>query len=184
MTDTQSAPAAAVTTWTIDPAHTSVEFAVKHLMFSTVRGRFPGVAGMLTLDERNPANSSVEVEIAVASIDTRDEGRDTHLRSADFFDAETYPTIAFRSTGVEPGRGDDLRITGTLRIRDVEREVVLDATFNGRGPTPFGHDVISYSATTAINRTDYGLTWNAALETGGVLVGEDIRIAIDLEATS
>lgn len=153
-------------------------------MISTTKGRFSDVTGTIALDEQQVANSQVEVEIAVASIDTRDEGRDTHLRSGDFFDAETFPTISFRSTNVEPDGNDKLRITGLLRIRDVEREVVLDTAFNGRGPSPFGNQVIGYSATTTINRKDYGLGWNAALETGGVLVGEDVKITIDLEATS
>lgn len=182
MTDTQRVPA--TSTWTIDPAHSEVGFAVKHMMFSTVRGRFTGVTGTISLDERDVTGSSVTVEIATASIATHDEGRDTHLRSGEFFDVEPFPTITFRSTSVEPAGDDDLRIAGTLRIRDVEREAVLDATFNGRGPTPFGHDMISYSATTAINRKDYGLTWNAALESGGVLVGEDVKISIDIEATA
>jgi polyisoprenoid-binding protein YceI len=184
MTDTQTTTTPAISTWTIDPAHSSVEFAVKHMMFSTAKGRFSDVKGTITLDEQELANSSVEVEIAVASIDTRDEGRDTHLRGPDFFDTETFPTAAFRSTRVESTGGDDLRIAGTLRIRDVSKDVVLDATFNGRGTSPFGPQVVGYSAATTINRKDFGLNWNAALETGGVLVGEEVRISIEIEATS
>jgi polyisoprenoid-binding protein YceI len=184
MTDTQTATPPSISTWTIDPAHSSVEFAVKHMMFATVKGRFSDVKGTITLDEQDLANSSVEIEIAVASIDTRDEGRDAHLRGPDFFDADTYPTATFRSTRVEPAGGENLRITGVLQIRDVSKEVVLDATFNGRGTSPFGPQVISYSATTTINRKDFGLNWNAALETGGVLVGEEVRISIEIEATS
>lgn len=182
MTDTQTPPT--TSTWTIDPTHSSVEFAVKHMMFSTVKGRFSDVKGTITLDEQDPTNSKVDVEIAVASIDTRDEGRDTHLRSPDFFDAETFPTMTFQSTGVEPADDGTLRVTGTLQIRDVAKEVVLDATFNGRGTSPFGPQVVGYSAATTINRKDFGLNWNAALEAGGVLVGEEVKISIEIEATS
>jgi len=182
MTDTQTPPTTSA--WTIDPAHSSVEFAVKHMMFSTAKGRFSDVKGTITLDEQDPTNSKVDVEIAVASIDTRDEGRDTHLRGADFFDAETFPTMTFQSTGVEPADDGTLRVTGTLQIRDVAKDVVLDATFNGRGTSPFGPQVVGYSAATTINRKDFGLTWNAALESGGVLVGEEVKISIDLEATA
>lgn len=182
MTDTQAPPT--TSTWSIDPAHSSVEFAVKHMMFATAKGRFSDVKGTITLDEQDPTNSKVDVEIAVASIDTRDEGRDTHLRSPDFFDAETFPTMTFQSTGVEPADDGTLRVTGTLQIRDVAKDVVLDATLNGRGTSPFGPQVIGYSAATTINRKDFGLNWNAALEAGGVLVGEEVKISIDLEATA
>lgn len=182
MTETQAAPT--TSTWSIDPAHSSVEFAVKHMMFATAKGRFSDVKGTITLDEQDPTNSKVDVEIAVASIDTRDEGRDTHLRGPDFFDAETFPTMTFQSTGVEPADDGTLRVTGTLQIRDVAKDVVLDATLNGRGTSPFGPQVIGYSAATTINRKDFGLNWNAALEAGGVLVGEEVKISIDLEATS
>lgn len=182
MTETQAPPT--TSTWSIDPAHSSVEFAVKHMMFATAKGRFSDVKGTITLDEQDPTNSKVDVEIAVASIDTRDEGRDTHLRSPDFFDAETFPTMTFQSTGVEPADDGTLRVTGTLQIRDVAKDVVLDATLNGRGASPFGPQVIGYSAATTINRKDFGLNWNAALEAGGVLVGEEVKISIDLEATS
>lgn len=182
MTETQAPPT--TSTWSIDPAHSSVEFAVKHMMFATAKGRFSDVKGTITLDEQDPTNSKVDVEIAVASIDTRDEGRDTHLRSPDFFDAETFPTMTFQSTGVEPADDGTLRVTGTLQIRDVAKDVVLDATLNGRGTSPFGPQVIGYSAATTINRKDFGLNWNAALEAGGVLVGEEVKISIDLEATA
>ncbi len=184
MTTAQTVTTGTTTTWTIDATHSSVEFAVKHMMFSTAKGRFSDVKGTITLDEQDLTNSKVDVEIAVASIDTRDEGRDAHLRGPDFFDAERYPTATFRSTRVEPAEGNNLRVTGILQIRDVSREVVLDATLNGRGTSPFGPQVIGYSATTTINRKDFGLTWNAPLETGGVLVGEEVRISIDIEATS
>jgi polyisoprenoid-binding protein YceI len=170
------------TTWQIDPAHTEVGFSVKHLMISTVRGRFAGVQGTIVLDEVNPANSSAEVEIDAATIDTRAAQRDAHLRSADFFEVERYPTITFRSARVERVGDDRYRIVGDLTIRGVTREVVLDATDEGRGRDPWGGDRLGFSATTTIDRSDFGLTWNQALETGGVLVSNEIKISIDVEA--
>ncbi|MGQ0714950.1 MAG: YceI family protein [Gemmatimonadaceae bacterium] len=170
------------TAWQIDPAHTEVGFSVKHLMISTVRGRFAGVRGTITLEESDPTRSSADVEIDVASIDTRAEQRDTHLRSADFFEVEKYPTMRFRSRRVERVTDNAYRVTGDLTIRDVTREVVLDATDEGRGRDPWGAERLAFSATTMIDRRDFGLGWNQALETGGVLVGNDIKISIDLEA--
>ena len=168
--------------WQIDPAHTDVSFAVKHLMISTVRGRFGSVRGVLVLDEQDPARSSVTVEIDAASIDSRHEQRDAHLRSADFLDAETHPLITFRSRAVERTGTDRLRVTGDLTIRGTSREVVLDAVDEGRGGDPWGGRRAAFSATTSIDRRDFGLTWNQALETGGVLVGNEIRISLDVQA--
>jgi polyisoprenoid-binding protein YceI len=179
MTDT----ATATTVWTIDNAHSAVEFAVKHMMFATAKGRFGSVSGTIALDNENVANSSVDVTIDATSIDTRDEKRDGHLKSADFFDVENYPAITFRSTRVEPD-GDDLKVTGDLTIRGVTHQVVLDAEFNGQGTNPWGQQVISYSATTKVNRKEFGLNWNAALETGGMLVGDDVKISIEIEANA
>ena len=171
-----------LTTWTIDPAHTEVGFSVKHLMISTVRGRFADARGTIKLDGDDLTRASIDAEIATASIDTRQEQRDAHLRSADFFEVEKYPTITFRSTNVERVKNDRYRITGDLTIRDVTREVVLEGTDEGRGRDPWGGDRLGFSATTTIDRRDFGLTWNQALETGGVLVSNEIKIAIDLEA--
>jgi polyisoprenoid-binding protein YceI len=179
MTDT----ATTTTTWTIDPSHSVVEFSVKHMMFATVMGRFTEVTGAINLDNQNVANSSVEVTIGAASIDTRDEKRDEHLRSADFFDAETYPTLEFKSTSVE-AKGNDLKVTGDLTIHGVTKQVVLNTEFNGQGSNPWGQQVISYSASTKINRKDFGLNWNAALESGGVLVSDEVKISIEIEANS
>jgi polyisoprenoid-binding protein YceI len=180
---TATIPIVTRTTWVIDPAHSNAQFAVKHLLISTVRGRFGRVTGTITLDEQHLANSRVDVEIDTASIDTREEQRDTHLRSADFLDVEHFPTITFRSSHVEPGRGDAFRVVGDLTIRGVTRHVVLDAKRTGRGTSPWGGEVIGFEATTKINRQDFGLTWNVALEAGGVLVGDEIKITIDVEAT-
>jgi polyisoprenoid-binding protein YceI len=171
------------TTWAIDGSHTDVQFSVRHMMMSNTKGHFTGVTGAIVLDDTNISNSSVEVTIDAASITTRDENRDTHLRSPDFLNAEKYPNITFKSTNVTPKGSDDLKIEGDLTIADVTRPVVLDATFNGRGKSPWGHEVLSYSAETSINRKDFGLTWNVALETGGFVVGDKLKINIELEAT-
>ena len=167
----------------IDGSHSSVEFAVKHLMISNVKGRFTKVAGELTVDGANPLNSSVEASAEIASIDTHDPQRDGHLRSPDFFDADKYPTMTFKSRRLEKAKGEDeYKLTGDLTIRDVTREVVFDLTFLGQGADPWGNARVGFSATTAINRRDYGLVWNTALESGGVLVGDQVKINIEAEA--
>ena len=170
-------------TWAIDPAHSNAQFAVRHLMVSTLKVRFGSVRGTITLDEQNLASARVEVKIDAATIDTREEQRDAHLRSADFLDVERFPTITFHSTRVEPGRGGASRIVGDLTIRGVTRQVVVEAEQTGRGASPWGTEVIGFEATTKINRKDFGLTWNVAIETGGVVVGDEIKITIDVEAT-
>ena len=180
MTDT----ATETTTWTIDASHTAVEFAVKHMMFATARGRFSDVSGQITVDTESIGNSAVNVEIATASVDTRDAKRDEHLRSADFFDVETFPAITFASTQVKAAGSKDLTVTGDLTIRDVTKPVVLAVEHNGTGTNPWGQQVTSYTASTTISRKDYGLTWNSTLESGGVLVGDDVKITIDLEANA
>ncbi len=172
----------AITTWNIDPSHSVVEFKVKHMMISNVKGQFTGVTGTLSLDEADLAQSSVEAAIAIASIQTRDEGRDGHLKSADFFDAEQFPTMQLKSTHIARKSDGELVVTGDLTIKGVTRSV----EFAVEGPTPaakdpWGNTRIGLSATTKINRKDFGLTWNAALETGGVLVGEEISITLDLQ---
>jgi polyisoprenoid-binding protein YceI len=170
------------TTWTIDPAHTTVEFSVKHLMISTVRGHFGAVTGTIVLDEQNPEASTATAEIDVTSIDTRQEQRDAHLRSPDFFDVEKFPSIKFQSTRVESLGGGRYNVHGSLTIRDVTREVVLETTDEGRGGDPWGGQRAAFSAETKIDRRDFGLTWNQALETGGVLVGNDIKISLEVQA--
>jgi len=169
------------TTWKIDPAHTHVEFAVKHMMISTVKGRFSEVSGEILLDEGTLPNSKVNIEVNVASIDTREAQRDTHLRSADFFDAEKFPKMVFRATAIE-GPLDEFKLTGDLTIHGVTRPVTLAVTHEGRGKDPWGGQRIGFSATGKIKRSDFGLTWNAALETGGFLVGDDVKISLDVEA--
>ena len=182
MTTASVAPVAQAT-WAIDPSHSLVEFGVKHMMFTTVKGRFATVSGTIVTDEANPAAASVRAEIDVASIDTREAQRDAHLRSPDFLDAEQHPAITFASTHVSArGRGRYV-VTGDLTIRGVTREVSLEAELSGRGADPWGNERIGFSATTTINRKDFGLTWNQALETGGVLVGEDVKIVLEVQAT-
>ena len=170
------------TIWQIDPAHTVIEFAVKHMMFATVKGRFGGVHGTIVEDTADPSRSSVEVEIDAASIDTREEKRDAHLRSPDFLDVQSYPTITFTSSRVEHAGQDRLRVIGDLTIHGTTREVVLDTTINGRGTNPFGLEVAGFTAETTINRRDFGLTWNMALEAGGVLVGDTVKVLLEVEA--
>jgi polyisoprenoid-binding protein YceI len=173
------------TTWKIDPAHTAVEFAVKHMMFTTVRGRFKDVKGTVQADEANPSASSVTVEIAAASLDTGVADRDTHLRSADFLDVEKHPALTFRSKRVEGAakkEGDRFKVVGDLTIRDTTIEVTLDCTYEGTGKDPWGGTRAGARATTKIDRRDWGLKWNQALETGGILVANEVRIEVELQA--
>ena len=173
------------TTWQIDPAHTAVEFAVKHMMFTTVRGRFKDLKGTIEVDESNPDNSSVNVEIAAASLDTGVADRDGHLRSADFLDAETHPQLTFRSKRVEGAmkkEGDKFRVIGDLTIRDTTMEITLDCTYEGTGKDPWGGTRAGARATATIDRRDWGLKWNQALETGGILVANEVRIEVEVQA--
>lgn len=170
------------TTWTLDPTHSMVELQAKHMMFTTVRGRFTAVSGTLSLDEADITRARVEAAIEAASIATGEENRDTHLRSADFLDVENYPAITFTSTRVEQVGTDRLRVAGDLTIRGVTRDVVLDTTYNGRGVNPWGKEVIGYTAETTINRRDFGLVWNVALEAGGVLVSDAVKISLEIQA--
>ena len=170
------------TTWNIDPAHTVAEFKVKHMMIANVKGHFSGVSGVLIRDESNPANDRIASTIEAASIHTRDEQRDAHLKSADFFHVEKYPTLHFNSTDVNVVSEGDLSVEGDLTIHGVTRKV----RFAVEGPTPpakdpWGNTRIGLSASTKINRKDFGLTWNASLEAGGILVGDDIIITLDAQ---
>ena len=171
-------------TWNIDPAHTTIGFTVKHMMFTTVRGRFKDFKAVVRAGA-SAADSSVEAEIQAASIDTGVADRDNHLRSADFLDVEHHPTLTFRSKRVEgtPAKeGDAFRVSGDLTIRGVTREVTLDCVFEGSGTDPWGGTRAGVRATTGIDRHDWGLGWNQVLETGGVLVGAHVRIEIEAQA--
>jgi polyisoprenoid-binding protein YceI len=169
------------TTWVIDPAHSNVGFSIKHLMIATVRGSFTEAHGTVTVDEGDPTTAEIDITIPTASVTTRDEKRDAHLRSPDFFDVERFPNMRFRSKRVERRSGDSFRVVGDLTIRDVTREVVLDVELLGRAKDPWGNEKAGFEATTKLNRSDYGLTWNAALETGGVLVGDEVKVSIEAE---
>ena len=165
--------------WQLDPAHSSVEFSVKHMMMTTVRGRFKNIAATLTGDRDHPEAAGVEAVIEVASIDTGVADRDAHLRGADFFDADHFPQITFRSTRVEnPPRedGDRFRVLGDLVIRDTTMEAVLDCEYQGRGTDPWGKTRAGFSFRTEIDRREWGLKWNQVIETGGVLVANNVRI--------
>lgn len=172
----------ASTLWNIDTTHTGIHFSVRHMVIAKVRGSFQQFSGTLTLDDENLAASAVSVRIDTASINTGVSQRDNHLRSADFFDVEKFPAITFESTKVEKGSGTGLRVTGKLTIRDITREVVLEAEALGVGKDPWGNLKAAFEAKTSVDRRDFGLTWNQALETGGVLVGEKIEITLEVQA--
>lgn len=168
-------------TYALDVPHTHVGFSVRHLMVSKTKGRFATFAGTITIAE-DPLASSVEVEIQVPSIDTRDETRDGHLKSADFFDADTFPTITYRSTKVTPAGKGTWKVEGDLTVRGVTLPVPLDVTFEGGARDPWGGTRIGFTARTELDRDAFGLTWNQTLETGGVVVGKQVKIDIEAEA--
>jgi len=172
---------AARTTWKIDPVHSHIEFSVRHLMITTVKGRFTGVDGSVTIDEASPADSEVDVRIDASTIDTGEPQRDGHLRSAYFLDVEKFPRLTFKSTRIADRKGGEFTLVGDLTIRGITRQVALHVTDEGRGKDPWGGERAGFSATTTINRKDYGLNWNQTLETGGVLVGEDVKIHLELQ---
>jgi polyisoprenoid-binding protein YceI len=168
-------------TFVFDPKHTIVGATARHMMVAKVRGYFKEVTGSVTIAE-NPLDSSVEVHIKAASIDTGVGDRDNHLRSGDFLDVETYPELTFKSTRIVKHDGNDLVIAGDLTIRGVTREIELPVEYSGVGTTPWGTEVLGFSASTELDREDFGMTWNATLETGGVLVGKKLKIEIEVEA--
>jgi len=176
--------AAATTTWQIDPAHTAAGFAVKHLMISTVRGQFKGVSGTVVWDDQDVSKSTIDVAIDATTVDTSEPMRDKDLKSEKFFDVAKYPTITFKSKKIENVSAGKLKVTGDLTIHGVTKEVVLDV----EGPSntvkdPWGNTRVAASATTKVNRQDYGVKWNANIDGGGVVVGDDVNITIDLEMT-
>ena len=179
---TLAIPQAAVSIWTIDPVHSHAEFKVKHMMISNVKGQFTTLSGNLSHNEEDITKSQVEAAIEAASINTREPQRDAHLMSADFLYVENFPTLTFKSTSISRKDDDELKVAGDLTIRGVTRNVV----FNVEGPTapakdPWGGTRMGLTATTKINRKDFGLTWNAALETGGILVGDEVTITLEAE---
>ncbi|GAA1639711.1 YceI family protein [Microbacterium flavum] len=180
-TTTLDVPGYKAGTWVLDPSHSEVTFSVRHMMISKVRGVF-GLKSATIEAPANPFEAKVTASVDAASIDTKDQGRDTHLRSADFFDVETYPTIDFVSTGVRFEKGDFL-VDGDLTMHGVTKPVTFELEFGGFGTDPWGNYKAGATAKTVVNREDFGLTWNAALESGGVLVGKDVTITLDLQGS-
>ena len=180
---TAISPTTETTAWTIDPVHSSAEFKVKHMMITNVKGRFTDVKGTLEFDQADVTKSKITATIDAASIDTRNDDRDTHLKSADFFDVEKFPTLTFTSTRITKAGAGELKAEGDLTIRDVTRPVVFEVEGPSEpGTDPWGNTRIGWEATTKINRKDFGLTWNSALETGGLLVGDEVTITLDVQA--
>ena len=179
---TVATPTTAATTWNIDSVHSSAQFKVKHMMISNVKGEFTTITGTLKYDAENVSNSYVEASIEAKTISTRDPQRDAHLKSADFFDVEKYPALSFKSTRVSKKADGELSVAGDLTIHGVTKNVVFEVE-GPSAPTkdPWGNTRVGLSATTRINRKDFGLTWNAALETGGILVGEEVSITLDVQ---
>ncbi|UCD63669.1 MAG: polyisoprenoid-binding protein [Candidatus Zixiibacteriota bacterium] len=167
--------------WELDKAHSSVGFTVRHLVIAKVNGSFGDFTADIEFDKDNLEQGSVKMTVQVASVDTDDEKRDEHLRSPDFFDAATYPTMVFTSKKVHDVSGDEFKITGDLTIRDVTKEVTFDVEFNGVIDDPWGNTKAAFTATTAINRQDFNVKWNKTLDAGGVLVGDEVKITIELE---
>ena len=167
--------------WVIDSAHSEINFSTRHMMISTVRGRFEKFSGTVNFDEATPARTTVDVQIEAASVNTKEAQRDGHLKSPDFFYAEKYPYLTFKGKRVQVVDSQHAKLVGDLTIRDLTREVVLDVEYAGQAKSPWGMTSAGFSAQTKINREDWGLTWNQALETGGVLVGKDITISIEVE---
>ena len=182
---TSAAPTTGTTTWNIEPNHSLVEFSAKHMMITTVKGRFRDVSGTIVVDAANPNRSTVQASMSAATIDTGVAQRDQHLVSADFLDAANHAAITFKSKRVEGAKaesGDEFTVVGDLTIRGTTREVTLKATYEGQGKDPWGGQRISFTATAKIDRRDFGLTWNQALEAGGILVSNDIKISIEVQA--
>jgi polyisoprenoid-binding protein YceI len=176
-----TAIATTTATYGIDKAHSEVTFQVRHLL-TKVRGRFSEFTGTIEYDEENPEHSSVNVEVQASSIDTNERDRDAHLRSADFFDVGSFSTLTFRSTGIQRKGDDRFAVTGDLTMHGVTKRVTFDVSFLGRAKDPWGNERIAFEAHTTVNRKDFNLNWNAALETGGFLVGDDVTIALSVQA--
>lgn len=168
--------------YVIDPAHSSIGFTVRHAMVTNVRGAFTEHEGTLHLDGADPARSTASIDVKIASVDTGIADRDGHLRSGDFFDAETFPLMTFRSTEARQLGGDTYRITGELTIKDVTRPLSIDLEFNGSATDPYGNERVGFEGSTEILRSDWGLTWNAALEAGGVMVSDKVKLTFDISA--
>jgi polyisoprenoid-binding protein YceI len=181
MTATAATTTPGTSTWQLDPSHSSVEFSVKHLMITTVKGSFTGIQAEIVGDETAPSKSVVKVTIDAATISTKNDQRDAHLRSADFFDVEKYPTLTFIGKRIDGDVTGDFKLVGDLTMHGVTREIALDATFEGQAKDPWGGTRASYNLSTKIRRADFGLTWNQALEAGGVVVSDEVKISVDAQ---
>ena len=182
MTTTSTIPSTVTGRYTIDPSHSRIGFVARHAMVTKVRGAFGDFAGTITVDGENPAASSAELTIQAKSIDTRNADRDAHLRSNDFFDMDSYPEITFRSTAVERVSDTEYRVTGDLTIKGTTKPVTIDFEYTGAATDPFGNQRIGFEGSTTVNRKDWGVNWNAALEAGGVLVSEKVDLVFDVSA--
>jgi polyisoprenoid-binding protein YceI len=171
------------TKWAVDPSHSSIDFSVKHMMVAKVKGTFHNFEASIEADPTDLTTADIEFNIDIASIDTRNNDRDAHLRSGDFFDVEQNPTLKFKATNIVKKDEDEYEVTGDVTIRDVTRPETFTVTFEGQGKNPWGAEVVGFSGKGSINRSDYGLTYNAALETGGVLIGDKITISLEIEAS-
>jgi polyisoprenoid-binding protein YceI len=179
---TSAASRVGTSTWAIDPVHSSVEFAVKHMMVATAKGRFTGLSGAIQLDPANPAHASVEATVDLTTVDTGNAQRDAHLRTDDFFSADKFAQATFRSTRVELIDDETARVHGELTIRDVTKEIVLDVEFEGQGQDAYGKQRAGFTAQTAFNRLDFGIQWNPALETGGFVVSNRVKLTMHIAA--
>ncbi|WP_066056147.1 YceI family protein [Robertmurraya korlensis] len=169
--------------WAVDTAHSNVDFSIKHMMIAKTNGAFHAFDAEIEADPTDLTTANIVFNVDVASIDTRNEDRDNHLRSADFFDVENYPTMTFKSTSIERKDEDEYNVTGDFTLHGVTKSETFVVTYEGQGKDPWGNEKVGFSAEGTVNRSDYGLTWNAALETGGVLVGDKVKFAISLEAS-
>lgn len=173
----------AKTKWTLDPAHSSVDFSVKHMMIANVKGSFTAFDAVIEADPKDLTTADISLTIDSASIDTKNEDRDNHLKSQDFFDVENYPKINFKATNIVKNGEDEYSVTGDLTIKDTTKQETLTVEFEGTGIDPWGNTKAGFNVTGSISRNDYGLTWNSTLETGGVLVGDKIKISLDVQAS-
>ena len=175
------APAPSTTVWDIDPNHSTAEFSIRHMMITTVKGRFSGITGAVEGDPEDLTAARVHLEIDLATVDTRQPERDNHLRSADFFDVEKYPTMTFTSRRITRTGTNTYDVAGDLTIHGITKDVVCQVTYEGQGKDPWGGIRAGYTAATTLNRKDFGLMWNVALEAGGVLVGDQVKVSVELE---
>lgn len=171
-----------ISKWALDPAHSSVDFSIRHMMIANVKGAFHNFSATIEADPTDLTTATIEFTVDTASVDTRNKDRDAHLVSADFFDVENFPNLTFRATNIEKNDEGEYNVTGDLTLHGVTKQETFAVTFEGQGKDPWGNEKVGFSATGSVNRSDYGLTWNAALETGGVLVGDKVKINLQLQA--